>query len=109
MTKVHIEPSEIEEPGDRRGEDVEAQMVGESRYIIWSMAFDWEPVGDPNGRPVNFQRWPPSLKSLSTLHASSSVVYWLWRESKAPRARLPRRRRRQAVHQYLRQEFGAPL
>lgn len=81
-----------------------SQYMGQDRYIIWSMSFDWEPEGDPNGRPVNFERandfgeFPTLAEAQAALAAldwqdenwaleegnpapGSTVIWWIWRET----------------------------
>jgi hypothetical protein len=79
------------------------QEVGEDRFVIWSMSYDWEPDGDPNGHPCRFERvnpmgeyrtlkegqealakltaWDENWSSDIDFAEGGLVVFWLWRET----------------------------
>jgi hypothetical protein len=82
----------------------DVQEVGQSRFVIWSMSYDWEPDGDPNGHPVRFERANPLKPEYTTLEEGMAAlakltaddenwssdsdfseggvtIYWLWRET----------------------------
>lgn len=77
------------------------QCMGQDRYIIWSMSFNWLPEGDPNGGPVDFERindhgeYATLAEAEAALAAldwrdenwagdpepGSQVLWWIWRET----------------------------
>jgi hypothetical protein len=87
---------------------VEPQGVGEHRYVIWSMSFEWEDYDDPLSRPTNFEKANPmgdygtlgeaeaALAQLTIYDENwygipepgSLLILWIWRETVMAERRL---------------------